>query len=57
MQVVQKIHDHFAGAKIQAAGGFIRQQNSGIPDQGAGQNHTLLLAAGELPGAVRSPVP
>src|SRR5258706_15098133 len=56
MQVIQKIHDHFTTPKIEAAGGFVGQQNTGIAGQRPGQNDALLLAAREFAGAVRCPV-
>ena len=40
-----------AELEIQGAQRLVQEQHRGVIDQGAGQGHTLLLAAGELPGA------
>ncbi len=53
MQVIQETHNHFARVKIEAAGGFVGEQDPGIAYQRPGQNHSLLFAAGELACTVR----
>ena len=45
IQFQKQFHDLFSGFGIQVAGGFIRQNNRRVIDQGAGDRHTLLLAA------------
>ena len=52
MQLVNQIHNHLAGSKIETAGGLIRQQHTGIPYQGTRQNDSLLFAAGKFARAV-----
>ena len=54
MQIGQEIDNHLAGPEIQIPGWLVGQQNGGIADQGAGQNHPLLFAAGQLSRAMRS---
>ena len=43
----QHLAHHF---RIQGRGGFVKQQHLRIHGQGAGDGHTLLLTAGNLPG-------
>ena len=43
-------HDLDAGAGIEVAGGFVGQHHGRLVDQGAGDGHPLLLAAGKLVG-------
>ncbi len=40
------------GAGVQCAGGLVGQDHRGVPRQGPGDGHPLLLAAGELAGQV-----
>ena len=47
---LQKIHDLYAGFRIQRAGGFVCQKNFRVVDQGTGDGHPLHLAAGHLIG-------
>jgi hypothetical protein len=58
-QVFQEHHDLVAGAFVEIAGGLVREQNSRSFDQGPGDRHALLLAAGQLrrqmPGPVAQP--
>ena len=44
MQIFNQIHDHFAGPEIQASGGLVGEQDTGVAHQGARQHHALLLA-------------
>ena len=56
---VQALEDseHFRPALgIQVAGGFIGENDRRIVDQGVGDGHPLLLAAGELAGRIVEPV-
>src|SRR3954447_23050656 len=47
---VQHVHDPHRGGGVQVAGGFVRQQDARLVDDGAGDGHALLLAAGEFVG-------
>jgi hypothetical protein len=47
-----KVKDAARGGLVQIAGGFVGQQQPGIVDERAGKSHTLLLATGELTGAM-----
>ncbi len=53
----QQVADVLAGGLVQRPGGFIGEQDARAGDEGTGQGHALLLAAGQLPrvmaGAVR----
>jgi len=57
MQTFQQFEDHLTVAKVEIPRGFIGEQNRRIPNQCARQHYSLLFAAGQLPGAVRSPGP
>ena len=46
----QQIHDLDTGLGVQSAGGFVRQQDIRVVDQGPGDCHTLHLSAGHLVG-------
>ena len=46
----------FAGARIEAAGRFVGQQQGRMQDEGAGQRDPLLLAAAEVLRIVRQPL-
>ena len=48
MELLKKGHNLVAGACVEVAGGFVGQDDDGVGDKGAGNGHTLLLAAGEL---------
>jgi hypothetical protein len=48
MQILEQIHDHFAGPEIEIARGFVSQKNTGVAHQRAGQNDSLLLATRQL---------
>ena len=52
VQVLQKTEDLLTGGLVEVAGGLVGEKNFGLGDQGAGQGHALLLAAGKLPGEV-----
>ena len=52
MQPLNQIKDASGGRLVQIAGGFVGQQQPGIVDERAGKSHTLLLATGELTGAM-----
>ncbi len=53
----QQVADVLAGGLVQRPGGFIGEQDARAGDEGTGQGHALLLAAGQLSrvvaGAVR----
>ena len=46
--IVPDISDGFGGARVQRAGGFVEQDDSGVHGQGAGEAEALLLADGKL---------
>ena len=46
VQFFQRIHDHFALARMQTSGRLISEDQFGMPDDGAGDGDELLLAAG-----------
>ncbi len=48
VQLGEHLHDAVTAGAIQVPGGFIRQDQQRIVDQGAGDGHALLLPAGEL---------
>ena len=52
IQLEQQFPDPRAGDGVEIAGGLVREQHRGLRDEGAGQRHALLLAAGELPRVV-----
>ena len=45
MQILEQVHDHFAGPEIEIAGGFVRQKDVGVAHQRAGQYDSLLFSA------------
>ena len=49
--------DLVAGLGVELAGRLVGQDEHRLLDQGPGDGHALLLAAGELVGAVVEPVP
>src|SRR5687767_4584178 len=51
-QVQKQLVDALSGLGIELAGGLVTQQDGGVADQGAGDRHPLLLAPGQLVGAV-----
>src|SRR5688572_14888771 len=51
-KIPEKIQDRFAGVGIEIAGGFVGEDEFGIVDERAGDGDALLLAAGELAGAM-----
>ena len=48
----EHLHDLFGRFGIQVAGGLIGKYHLGIGDEGAGDAHTLLLAAAHFIGTV-----
>ena len=56
MQVFQERNDHLARPEVQVPGRLVRQKERRFRNQGAGQRHALLLAAGQFSSAVRSTV-
>ena len=56
MQILEQIHDHFAGPEIEIASGFVGQKDARVADQRAGQNDSLLLSARKLTRAMLSAV-
>ena len=52
VQLLEDTHDIFAGLRVQGAGRFVGQQQTGAVDQGTGNGDALLLTAGEFIGAV-----
>ena len=48
VDLVQHAHDAHGGGGVQVAGGLIGQQDARAVDDGAGDRHALLLAAGEF---------
>ncbi len=52
VQGVKQGHDFEAGLGVEVSGGLVGEDDGGPVDQGAGDGHTLALAAGELVGLV-----
>src|ERR1700722_6338689 len=50
IQPLEKLHDFFALAGMQVAGGLVRQNQLGARDHRARHGHKLLLATGKLAG-------
>ena len=48
VEPLKQIHDHFSLARVQAAGGFVGENQLGLSNHGAGNGDELLLSAGEL---------
>jgi hypothetical protein len=57
VQRLEQRHDLLAGAGVEVAGRLVGQQHLRVADQGAGDGHPLLLAAGQLGRPVVQPVP
>ena len=55
-QLLQQGDDLVPGVLVEVAGGLVGQQHLGLLDQGAGDRHPLLLAAGHLGRQVAQPV-
>ena len=55
VELAQQIHDFLATGRIQIPGGLIRHEDGGTRDDGPGNRHPLLLAAGQFIGIVRFP--
>ena len=56
-QLFQQPHDVVPGALVQVPGRLVGQQHLGLLDQGPGDGHPLLLAAGQLRRQVPQPLP
>ena len=56
VELLEQVQHRGAGFLIQGAGGFVRQHDLGTVDQGPGDGHPLLLAAGQLGGQKIQPV-
>ena len=52
VELVEEVEDFEAGLGIEVAGGFVGEDEERVVDEGAGDGDALLLAAGELLGAV-----
>jgi len=48
VQVLEHVQHFLGGGGVQVPRGFVRQQDAGVVDEGAGDGYALLLAAGEL---------
>ena len=48
VQLEEDVEDRPAGLRIEVAGGFVREDETRLRDQRAGDRHALLLAAGKL---------
>ncbi len=56
IQLGQQGHDLVTGARVEVAGRLIGQNNVRVIDQGSGDRHALLLAAGKLHGPMIEPI-
>lgn len=56
MQILEQVHDHFAGPEIEIASGFVGQKDARVADQRASQYDSLLLSARKLTRAMLSAV-
>ena len=52
----QQFHDGVSALGVQGRGGLVTDQQPRVVDQGAGDGHALLLAAGQLVGLVLEPL-
>ena len=50
IQAPQQFHDFVTALRVEVAGGLVRQQHGRLGDDGAGNGHALLLAAGQFAG-------
>lgn len=50
VELLKKLHDFAALIAVEIAGGFVRKDEAGLGDEGAGDADKLLLAAGKLIG-------
>ena len=50
--LTHQVEDLGSRARVEGAGGLVREQHVGPGDQGAGDGHPLLLSAGQLRGPV-----
>ena len=56
VELVENIHDLNGGFGVQVSGGLVSQDQTGFGDDGPGNGHPLLLAAGKLCGQVTRPL-
>ena len=56
MQILEQVHDHFAGPEVEIASGFVGQKHARVADQRASQYDSLLLPARKLTRAMLSAV-
>src|SRR5690606_10274724 len=56
VQLLDDLEDGLAGGGVEVAGGLVGEEDDGAGDEGAGDGGALLLAAGELAGAVAEAV-
>ena len=56
IQLGEQGHDFVAGARIEVARRLVGQNDVRIVDQGAGNGHALLLAAGQLRRPMAEPI-
>ena len=56
VELAQEPHDLVARVRVEIAGRLVRQNDMRIVDQGTGDGHALLLAAGKLRGPVIEPI-
>jgi hypothetical protein len=56
MQILEQVHDHFAGPEVKVAGRLVCQKNAGVTDQRAGQYDSLLFSTRQLTRAMLSAV-
>ena len=52
IELEHQLHDPPASRKIEAAGGFVCQQQCRFHHKGTGQRNTLLLTPGNQPGLI-----
>ncbi len=48
VQLAEEVQDLLRGFAVEVAGRLVGQEDGGVGDQGAGDRHPLVLAAGEL---------
>ena len=49
MQLAEQVHDLVPGPHVDARRGLVQQQEVGLGQQGPGEEHALLLTAGQRP--------
>ena len=55
VELGQQLHDLVAATRVEVAGRLVGEHHVGLGDDGAGDRHALLLAAGELARVVALP--